>query len=65
MKYEDGGECECPGEGASGKVVAGGSKFYTADEDEVIHGFCFYYPQINACRVIELEVTSSQDLETI
>lgn len=58
MRYGDGGECEQPGE-----TCSGGNKFFTSDEDEVYHGFVFYYPEINICKIIEVEVECKADLD--
>ena len=51
MRYEDGGECEAPGESWSG-----GNKFFTTEDEEIVHGLVFYYPGNNLCKVLEVEI---------
>ena len=55
MRYIDGGECENPGESSD-------HRFFNSEEEEIIHGFVFYYPSINMCKIVEVCVNGAKDL---
>jgi len=54
MKYADGGECEDPGK-------ASDHQFFASEDDDIVHGFVFYYPSLNMTKMIEMQVRCEQD----
>jgi hypothetical protein len=59
MRYKDGGECENPGDPVEEH------KFFTGEDEEIIHGFIFYYPSIPELKIVEVSIDKQKDLEDL
>jgi len=59
MRYKDGGACENTGDPVEEH------KFFTGEDEEIIHGFIFYYPSIPMLKIVEVAIEKQKDLEDL